>query len=522
MPNSRADSPDSPDSPDRIRAELSRIIESPAFSGSDRNRRFLAFVVEETLAGRANRIKAYTIATTVFGREETFDAQSDSIVRIEAGRLRRALEHYYLTAGVGNPIRILLPRGTYAPVFVSGKDPPVAAPVQRTLPSPNVATKPVVLVLDVVDESAEPLQYLASGLTRQIVVGLTRFTQLRVFGQQTLLALSTPGDLARIREEFGVNFIVTGSVYHVNGQVKLNGLLIDAQSGRSLWAETFVGPCEPSGLLSIRDGIAENVVRNLAQPWGVISTTLAAETRNKPVEDRTAFDAIIFFCQYQISFDPALYGIARTALEGAVKIDPNFAEAWACLSRLQTDAMRFSFRVVGDPSPTVMLERAVKSAQRAVGLAPRSSQSFQALGFAYWFKGDVEGGLAALSTAVSLNPHDTEALVNLGIFRCLRMDWDDGVPLILAAYECNPALPANYHIGLGLWHFAQGRMREAHDEAMRMSGHSIFYRHLLIAVSAHGLGRKGEAREAISAMLKIDPSYGARIEESYARKLVTA
>ncbi len=66
--------------PQAIRSELQRILSSPEFDASDRNRRFLEYVVEETLAGRDDRIKAYSIATSVFGRGENFDPQQDAIV----------------------------------------------------------------------------------------------------------------------------------------------------------------------------------------------------------------------------------------------------------------------------------------------------------------------------------------------------------------------------------------------------------------------------------------------------------
>ena len=79
---------------EEIRAELDRILSSPDFRASKRRRDFLRFVVEEALAGRADTIKAYTIAVTVFGRSNDFDPQIDPIVSVEAGRLRRALDHY--------------------------------------------------------------------------------------------------------------------------------------------------------------------------------------------------------------------------------------------------------------------------------------------------------------------------------------------------------------------------------------------------------------------------------------------
>jgi hypothetical protein len=74
-------------------------------------------VVEEQLAGHGSRLKAYTIAADALGRDANFDPQNDPIVRVEAGRLRRALDHYYTNGGCDDPIVIELPRGHYVPVF---------------------------------------------------------------------------------------------------------------------------------------------------------------------------------------------------------------------------------------------------------------------------------------------------------------------------------------------------------------------------------------------------------------------
>ena len=76
-------------SPEAVRTAVERIVTSPDFAASDRARRFLRYVVEEALAGRADRIKAFSVAVEVFGRDESFDPQNDPVVRIEAGRLRR-------------------------------------------------------------------------------------------------------------------------------------------------------------------------------------------------------------------------------------------------------------------------------------------------------------------------------------------------------------------------------------------------------------------------------------------------
>ena len=100
---------------DAVREALSKISASAGFTATERSRKLLNFLVSETLAGRGARIKAYCIGTAVFGRPESFDPQKDPIVRIEAARLRRDLEHYYLTDGIDDPVVIDIPKGGYMP-----------------------------------------------------------------------------------------------------------------------------------------------------------------------------------------------------------------------------------------------------------------------------------------------------------------------------------------------------------------------------------------------------------------------
>ena len=101
----------------------------PGVPGHRQDAGFLRFVVEETLAGREHRLKGYTIATRVFGRGDDFDAAQDPIVSIQAGRLRRALERYYLVAGGRDPVFIDIPKGRYVPRFRAQ----TAAPDRRRL-----------------------------------------------------------------------------------------------------------------------------------------------------------------------------------------------------------------------------------------------------------------------------------------------------------------------------------------------------------------------------------------------------
>lgn len=95
---------------------LNELLESKAFAGSRRSKCFLRYVVEETLAGRGPEIKERNIAVDLFSRNNDFDPQSDSIVRVSASEVRKRLDWAY-EVGLGQSVRIELPVGSYQPVF---------------------------------------------------------------------------------------------------------------------------------------------------------------------------------------------------------------------------------------------------------------------------------------------------------------------------------------------------------------------------------------------------------------------
>lgn len=105
-----------PDS-DAVRRALDLILSSEAFARSERLRSFLAYVVENELSGKAATLKGYSIGIDVFARPPGFDAGNDPLVRVQAGKLRKLLEHYYETEGAGDALRIRIPLGSYVPEY---------------------------------------------------------------------------------------------------------------------------------------------------------------------------------------------------------------------------------------------------------------------------------------------------------------------------------------------------------------------------------------------------------------------
>jgi hypothetical protein len=102
---------------EQVRAQLQRILASSAFADAERGSRFLRFVVEAALDGRAGEIKEYVIGVEVLGRSPSFDPKTDPIVRVEAGRLRARLNSFYQSEAKRDAILISLPKGGYVPEF---------------------------------------------------------------------------------------------------------------------------------------------------------------------------------------------------------------------------------------------------------------------------------------------------------------------------------------------------------------------------------------------------------------------
>jgi adenylate cyclase len=108
-----------------VRLQLERLLASAAFVNAGRMSRFLKFVVEKTLAGEGDRLKEYVVGVEVFDRDTAYDPRVDSIVRVEAARLRSKLAEYYASDGREDSIILSLPKGGYAP-FIKLEERPAA------------------------------------------------------------------------------------------------------------------------------------------------------------------------------------------------------------------------------------------------------------------------------------------------------------------------------------------------------------------------------------------------------------
>jgi adenylate cyclase len=277
-------------SPDEVRVQLDRLVTSDGFANADRMSGFLRFVVERALAGEADQVKEYTIGVAVFGRSEEYDPRLDSIVRVEARRLRTKLDEYYAGGGRHDPIVIEMPRGSYVPTFARRAPAAAVAPpapprsTSRWTPGLIAAAVAVVLALPIGFTVWRSGAWTSVGRATPIVsIAVLPFAEYSADGQDATLAASlTDGvtsELARIRtlavvshtsarqfagtrqpmREIGralnAELILEGSLHREGAGIRVNARLVDAVADRKLWVEDFRGG--PTALGELQTRVAE-------------------------------------------------------------------------------------------------------------------------------------------------------------------------------------------------------------------------------------------------------------------------
>jgi len=265
-----------PVDPSDVRAALDHVLLSQAFVNADRLSRMLRFVVERTLAGEGGQLKEYLVGVEVFDRPTDYDPRLDSIVRVEARRLRAKLAEYYETEGAGDAVRFRLAKGGYAPTFEHwspaesappGEVSPTAAvsrrrwglwaaaaaaavialviaarvwPTSARVVSPEPVVTVAVLPLNVFTGSEEDRR-LADRLTDGITAELARNARLGVAAYSNARRFQEDRPALReIGSALGARVVLEGTMRAEGSQVTIEARLVDVGLGRKLWVDDFV------------------------------------------------------------------------------------------------------------------------------------------------------------------------------------------------------------------------------------------------------------------------------------------
>jgi serine/threonine-protein kinase len=231
-----------------VLAQLDKILNSSTFIRSKRLGRFLRFTVEQCLDGRQNALKEYLVGVEVFNKLETFDPRIDSIVRVEARRLRSKLERYYMTDGREDGIIIQFRKGSYVPNLITREQLRALGLADeygaRTNQKSIGVSRFVNLGID------EAWSHFCAGLTDDVISALTKVQGIRV------LSRTSPAG-----EEVRADYCLEGSVRKQGERMRISAQLIDAGTGLYVWSETYER--DLNDVFALQDEISRAIVMAL-------------------------------------------------------------------------------------------------------------------------------------------------------------------------------------------------------------------------------------------------------------------
>jgi tetratricopeptide (TPR) repeat protein len=478
-----------------VLAGVERILASADFDGSPRSRAFVRFIVEETLAGRQDGLTQAAIAVEVFGRRPDFDPTVDPIVRIQAGRLRRSLERFYLLEGAHDPVRIELPRGSYVP-RLRWADPAEAAGAGTNGPQPaeDPGGWPSIL-LDVRSGGGGEggSEEAAARFVDHLAVELDRYRDVRV----ALGRAPSGPSLSK-----GGCFSLTGQLLEENGHPRVSVHLQACRTDRQVWAEEYRGGPGQAG--DFYRQTAKVVSARVASEQGIVAQTLCGQPL-PPEAEETTYGALLRSYRFFLTREPADFVAALAALRRAVVAEPECALAWVQLARLHV--VNHAFEVA--PADT-SIEQGFAFAQNAVRLDASSQRGRAALAFALLVKGETAAGLAEAEKALTLNPETFVYLEIVGWLLALLGSWERGTALVRTAIARNPHHMPHAHFALWADHLRRGEVEEAHQEALRYQDTGFFWRSLMRSCCLGHLGRLEEARAEVADLLRKKPDFAGR------------
>jgi adenylate cyclase len=262
---------------DEIRAQLDRVLASEGFANADRMSAFLRYVVERALAGESDRIKEYAIGVDVFGRNGSYDPRLDSIVRVEARRLRTKVDEYYASHGARDPVIISLRRGSYVPSFerrpevVDAAARPAAqvVPTRRRSLGWQIAMAVLACTLVLVGIAATRGNLWAIGDRPAVTIAVLPFAHYSTDGSDALLAArmtdGVTSELARqgtigvvshtsalqfagvrkpapeIARALNADVVMEGTLTRSGDRIAVTIRLVNAKTDRKMWVQDFEG-----------------------------------------------------------------------------------------------------------------------------------------------------------------------------------------------------------------------------------------------------------------------------------------
>jgi adenylate cyclase len=377
---------------------------------------------------------------------------------------------------------------------------PLAAEENAMLALPD---RPSMAVLPFQNMSGDAEQdYFVDGMVEDIITGLSRVKWLFVIARNSSFVYKGKAiDVKQVGRELGVRYLLEGSVRKAGNRVRITGQLIEAETGRHIWAERY--DRDLTDIFALQDELTMNVV-------GVIEPSLRQaeidRVKRKRPDNLDAYDLVLRALPHAYLAMPAEAAIALPFLDRALELDPNYALAHG----LAAFAHEIIFVRGGQHEENH--RAALRHAQAAIANGRDDSMALSFGGFVIGIVArDRRAALQAFEAALALSSSNAFTYGHGAVIIALGGDGERAIEWGERALRLSPVDPFNYgpHFAVALGHFQLGRDDAAAEAARKtfQANPTWSYAHMLLAATSIKLGRAEEARTAARRVLELQPDF---------------
>jgi adenylate cyclase len=387
----------------------------------------------------------------------------------------------------------------------------VASKEKMAFPLPDV---PSIFVTPFVNMSKDPDQeFLCDGMTEAIITALHKVPGVFVIGRASAFSYKgKPVKVKQVSEEFGVRYVLEGSVQRSADRIRINAELIDALTGHDIWTERYDGDLKD--IFALQDEITMKILTatQVKLTEGEEALTSAKYFRGKQGLD--CYLKILEGTNYLRRVTIEDNNVARRIAEELIAMCPENPMGYYLLGSVHAQ----DYRLGNTKSPRETLEKGIELAQKVLALDDSIAEGHVLLGNFYSLKGETEKAIAEGEQAVSLSPRVARALISYANSLRYAGRSEEAIPLFQKAARFCPISGRNLFLPLGGALMETGRFEEAVSEykkAIQRSPENILA-HISLAATYNMMGREKEAHAEAAEVLRINPKFSL---DSFAKSL---
>jgi adenylate cyclase len=378
----------------------------------------------------------------------------------------------------------------------------VASKEKMAFPLPD---DPSIAVLPFVNMSEDPKQeFLSDGITEEIITALSKVRHLFVISRQSTFSYKgKPVKVKQVSEELGVRYVLEGSVQRSADRIRINTQLIDALTGRHIWAERY--DRNLTDIFALQDEIT---IKTLTAIRVKLTEGEQASTFGKYYKGKQGLDCYLKIMEgwnYYWGHNIGDTRRARRIAEEAIAMCPDVPMTYVLMGLVN----QIEYWLGLGKSPQESIEKGIELTQKTLAMDDSVPLAHALLSHFYALKREYEKSIAEGERAVALDPGGADAHMAYAMSLNYAGRAEEAIPIFVKAIRLNPLGETGNFLHLGQAYRAKGRYKEAVSEykkALHLSPDNLFA-HLGLAATYSLMGREGEARAEAAEVLRINPKF---------------